>query len=167
MPLYGLEKTSPDSVRPRGGVAKVELIPAGSFAGMGEAGGVGGVGEVGSVPAAAGYAFREDRAHYSETRSGDGLQMLVHHSLVMEFPAGEAARRAADELVARSGEGFVAIVTTASGERLSAGWSERFGTGYPLRVAKVSSASGSVPADFPAITVTLESVDADFSKGWS
>ncbi len=153
MPLYGLEKASPHSlVRPRGGVAKVELIPASSFAG------------VGFHTATAGYDFREDCAHYSETHSGDGLQILVRHSLVMEFPAGEAARRAAGELAAKSGEGFVAIVTTAAGERLLAGWSARFGTGYPLRVAKVSSASGSVPADFPAVTVTLESTDADFSS---
>ncbi len=162
MTLSGSERAG---VRPRGGVAGVSLVPAGSFAGaVGNSSGDGFVSFEASEDTVE-YVFREDRAHYSETLSGEDLQPLVRHTLVMEFPAGRAACRATTELVERSGEGFVAIVTMASGERVVAGWSVRFGAGYPLRVAKVLRDQGSVPADFPVITLTLESVDADFSKG--
>jgi hypothetical protein len=118
----------------------------------------------------ASYVFREDGARYSETLTGGPQQPLVRHTLVMEFPSGrsaddsgESADDAVDELLARSPEGFVALVSRASGERLLVGYSERFGTRYPLRVAALSSASGSVPADIPTLTLTLESCDATTS----
>lgn len=132
------------------------------------------------------YVFREDGARYSETlvdasgnplndmpkdplkaarssRPSNPLLPLVRHTLEMDFPAGPSTRRALDELLARSGAGFVAIVTTASGERLTVGCSARFGTAYPLRVTGLTSKSGSSPADLPAATLTLESIDADLS----
>lgn len=157
MPLHGLKRLS---VRPKGGIAKVEIVPACCFAGAGFDPGTGSLACVETTDGFAGYAFREDRAHYSESLSA----ALVKHTLDMEFAAGEEARRAVDELVRRSGEGFVAVVTTAGGERIVVGWSARFGTGYPLRVTNISSVSGSVPEDVPSVKVTLESEDADPSS---
>ncbi len=116
-----------------------------------------------SEPFAA-YVFREDRASYTEESSDTGGLPLVKHILKMEFPAGAETNRALAELCALSAGGFAAIVTTGRGERLLAGYSTRFGTQYPLRPAKVSSASGSHPSDFPSVTVTFESTDAEYSK---
>jgi hypothetical protein len=107
---------------------------------------------------AAEYVFREDGARYSETLEGEPLQPVLCHTLEMEFPATDISRHAARELLARSAGGFVAAVTTASGEELTIGRSERFGTAYPLRVTKADYASGSSPGDLPVIAITLESV---------
>lgn len=147
MPLSGLNRPS---AKPRGGVAKVELVPASEYAGTASARG----------PA---QDFREDRAHYSETPARESpLAPLTKHTLVMELPATAESRRATGELAAISAaEGVAAVVTLASGEVIVAGYSARFGTRYPLRVTKIESVSGRTPADFPTITVTLESVDAD------
>ncbi len=142
MPLSGLNRSS---VRPRGGVAGVELIPASEYAG-------------GTPSASSVRAFREDRARYSEVRTGGPLVQLVRHTLVMELAATPETRRATRELasVCRT-EGVVAVVTTASGELLVAGYSARFATLYPLRLTGMEYSSGNTPADFPTITLTLES----------
>jgi hypothetical protein len=130
----------------------VELVPAPLWAGR-------------APDAASEWVFREDRARYLEEAAGGGAaEPSVKHILEMEFPSGEATRRAAEELCAHGGEGFVAVVTMASGEKLAVGYSSRFGTLYPLRIASVSSDSGHAPADFPTVKITLESIDGDSSK---
>ncbi len=151
MSLSGLNRTP---VRPRGGVAKVELIPASSYAG-------------GVPPAGSAWAFREDKARYSEDITDGGpLVRLVRHTLVMELAATAEGRCAVDELVELCrAEGIVAVVTLASGEVIAVGYSARFGTLYPLRATAIEYSSGSTPADFPTIVLTLRSTDADESKG--
>jgi hypothetical protein len=143
MPLTGLNRTA---VRPRGGVAKVELTPASEYAGAVSA----------SRPADfAAWAFAEDRAAYSETLEG----ALVRHTLAMEFAATSESRAAIDALVAvAAASGVVARVTLASGETLVAGYSSRFGAGYPLRVTALTASSGRAPGDLPTISLTLESL---------
>ncbi len=154
MPLSGLNRAS---ARPRGGVAKVEIIPASEYAGV--------------APPATGpsWAFREDRARYSEEQPGQGgrgaLTPLVRHTLEMELPANNSTRAAVESLLSTAqSEGVVARVTMASGEVLLVGWSRRLGARYPLRVAAVAANSGQSPADFPTITVRLESTDADAAR---
>jgi len=143
------------SVRPRGGVSKVELVPAPLWAGTGSP----------FPPGAVEWAFREDRAHYREELTGDEpLVPLVRHVLEMELPLDAASRRAVASLQAANAAGFVAIVTLASGERLTVGRSARFGTLYPLRVAACDLGSGRTPADLPTATLRLESVDASTSE---
>ncbi len=161
MSLSGLGRAS---AKPAGGVTTVELVPAAGFTGVQyHRDGEYFSGVETSEPFAA-YVFREDRADYSEEASADAGQLLVKHRLSMEFPAGPAARRAVDELSGRGASGLVALITMGSGERLIAGYSSRFGKLYPLRIARVSSVSGSRPSDFPAVTVVLESTDAEYSK---
>ncbi len=97
MSLQGFEKIA---ARPRGGVTKVELAPANSpvFAGPFADGGL--------DPATgffAEYVFREDRASYSESLSGDELYPLVRHTLTMELPAAPGA---GDPAGAGSGSGL-------------------------------------------------------------
>ncbi len=145
MPLSGLNRSS---TRPRGGVAKVELTPAPEYAG--------------GVPSPAGsspWAFRKDRARYSEEWVGARpLSGMVKHTLEMEFAATAESRRAVDELAqVCAARGVVAVVTMASGETLVAGYSSRFGVEYPLRMAKREETSGRLPGDMPTIAVVLES----------
>ncbi len=150
MPLTGLNRIT---ARPRGGVRKVELATASEWAARE------------SAAPRSGWAFREDRAGYTEERvGGESLSPLVRHTLTMELPATPAARRAVDELISvASSEGVVAVVTMASGEVVVAGCSERFGVAYPLRPAGLESASGRTPADYPTITLTLECIDDAFN----
>jgi hypothetical protein len=144
MPLSGL---NPAPVRPRGGVAKVELVPASEYAG-------------GVPPAGSAWAFREDRARYLARQAGASVLVpLTRHILQIDLAATPSGRRAADELcAAAAAPGIVAVVTTASGETLTAGYSPRFGSAYPLRLTRREDDSGLSPADFPTISITLESV---------
>ncbi len=166
MPLSALD---PISARPRGGVTKVELIPASEYAGVAATAAAvyATQNEVGTALAASAagalWPFREDRAHYREqTEDGTTLSPLVRHTLEMDVPATAATRRLLGELAATSArEGLVAVVTMASGERIAAGWSTRFGTLYPLRLTAAKALSGHSPADYPTISVILESVDGD------
>ena len=161
--LSGLERSA---TRPKGGVRTVRLATTAevSAAATSPDNDTRSASIASAVEASgASYDFREDGAQYSETLTGDDSQPLVRHTLVMEFPAEKAARSTVDELLAHSHEGFVAVVTRASGEQLLVGYSPRFGAAYPLRVTKVGSTSGSKPADFPALTLTLESIDANQS----
>jgi hypothetical protein len=120
-------------------VAKVELTPASKYAG--------------ADPAATTWAFREDRAAYTETRQG----ALTRRTLSIEFAATPTARAAVDALVdVAASEGVVARVTMASGEVIVAGHSSRFGSSYPLRPTSLSSVSGLTPGDMPTISLTLE-----------
>lgn len=180
MSLHGFERPC---ARPRGGVNKVELALADELAGF-----AGGLAARGADPASgifaepaaepfAEYVFREDRATYSETVSGEPLAPLVHRTLTMELPAAPepvsgsgpvsgsvsgsvSAGQAVAELLEHSPtRGFVARVTLASGEVVVAGWNPRFGCAYPLRVTKLERSSGSEPADFPTLAVTLECTD--------
>lgn len=162
MSLSGSDKVA---TRPRGGVEQVLLIPAGSFVRAVEDPAGESLSRFESSQTPAEYAFREDRASYSETLLRDGMQCTVKHTLVMELPSGGGVHRAAGELARRSDEGFVAVVTKASRERIVVGYSSRFGVRYPLRVTRMVSASGSAAADFPSVEITLESIDADISKG--
>ena len=66
-----------------------------------------------------------------------------------------ALRRAAET------EGLIALVTMASGERLLAGWSARFGTSQPLRPGSFAMESGIKPLDGTPAVLTLASEDTD------
>ncbi len=147
MPLSELNRSS---ARSRGGVKRVELVPASRYAGRASAG-------------AAGWAFVEDRARYTQSALPEGGPVvLVRHTLAMKLPDNPDTRRSiADLLAVAAAEGVVALVTLASGRLLTAGYSVRFGTAYPLRVTGLESNTGAVPADLPTITLTLESIDAD------
>ncbi len=126
------------SVRPRGGVNRVELVSAPQF-----------------TPSAPGaeWVFREDHAEYSCELLDGGI---VRHRLRMELPANALSLAATDRLIALSPHGFVARVTLASDENLTIGFSERFGVSYPLRLAEYSCSSGSSPDDFPTVSLTFE-----------
>ncbi len=161
MPLNGLGRPA---VKPAGGIVSVELVAAAAFKGAEYDPESGCFTSVETSEPFAAYVFREDCAAYTEEASGAAGQPLVKHVLKMEFPGGPETDKAVGELSALDATGFAAIVTTGEGQRLLAGYSRRFGTQYPLRLAKVSSGSGSHPSDFPSVTVMLESTDTEYSK---
>jgi hypothetical protein len=122
-------------------VEKVELTPASKYAGADPS------------TSTVAWAFREDRAAYTQTRQGP----LVLHTLTMEIAATTAARGAVDVLTGvADSQGVVARVTLASGEVLVAGHSNRFGVQYPMRLTRVETISGHSPNDVPTIFLTFE-----------
>lgn len=140
MPLTGSNRIA---VRPRGGVVRVGLASASDL--------------VGAPDPASGfseYVFREDRAHYQQTLTGDEFRPLTRHTLTIELPATAANRAAAEGI--RTSAGVVARIELASGEVVLAGWSERFEASYPLLVTALETTSGSVPEDYPTVKLTLE-----------
>ncbi|MDR2912445.1 MAG: hypothetical protein LBV38_03995 [Alistipes sp.] len=152
MPFAGLNLAGLDrvTVRSRGGVSKVELVPAPRWAGTAPSDG------------SCAWAFIEDRAHYSEETTDDGR--LIRHTLSMELPAGRPTARAVERLMALDAGGFVAVLTMASGETLVAGQSERFGTQYPMHIVALKLVSGSSPDERPTVTLFFECFDTELSQ---
>lgn len=148
---------------PSGGIVRVELIRASDFRGARFDAAAGCFTSPETVSPFAGWSMREDGASYTEERKDDSGAPMIEHTLEMTLPGGPETRRAVAELSAASAGGLVAIVTTREGERLLAGYSRRFGTAYPLRLAAAVSAAGESPADIPSETIVLSSLDADRS----
>jgi hypothetical protein len=152
-----LETLDRPAFRPRGGVEKVEVIPASRYAGgTASPSDPGAPASAGAVP----WAFREDSASYMRQQTEEQpLVPLTRHTIRMEFAAGEEGYRAASQLSAvAAADGVVAILTLATGEVVTVGWSERFKNAYPLRMVKYETRSGQKPADFPSVTVTLQTI---------
>ena len=72
----------------------------------------------------------------------------MRHTLTLVV-GREAFRKAFTPALRRAAEteGLIALVTMASGERLLAGWSARFGTSQPLRPDSFAMESGIKPLD--------------------
>lgn len=159
MPLNGLERTD---VKPAGGIVSVELLPASALTGAGYDPKTGCLAAPQTAAPFARYAFREGSASYREESSPNG-HGLVRHTLTMEFHESPAVRKAVEQLTRMSPEGFAAVITTAAGQRILAGYSVRFGNRFPLRLAAAASDSGKRPADIPVRTVVLAAEDTEYS----
>lgn len=103
-------------------------------------------------------ALVEERSSYAEEYVSDGGIVRVHHTLTLVVSRETAAGLAPlAEGLAR--EGATALVTTAAGERLTVGWSERFGTEQPLRLRSFVLGTGERPAEGNAAVLRFESDD--------
>lgn len=114
------------------------------------------------------YHFKEDEARYNEALVATAGPMLVQHKL--EFTLGKIDREssgAAEELCRASADGIIAIVTTNNGVSLLVGYSEKFGTEYPLRMDKCSADSGRKITDAGIHQITLSSKDTANAKVYS
>lgn len=155
MGLTGYRRTAN---KRNGGIRSVAIVEAAAVIGATK----GAAESISAVSLAAGKEFalyhpREDEARYTETVTADGL--VAHElTLTLERMDGET-RRAVEELLAASPGGMVAIVATNNGNALLAGWSERFGCEYPLRLHAVAGGTGRTLSDLSAETITLRSVD--------
>ncbi len=100
----------------------------------------------------------EERSSYEEELVSDDGILRVHHTLTLVVPR-EAAAAMLPLAAGMAADGVTALVTTAAGERLTVGWSERFGFEQPLRLRSFRLATGTRPADGNAATLRFESDD--------
>lgn len=109
-----------------------------------------------------GLPLAEQRSSYAELSDTDAGPLRVRHTLTLVMDR-ETARTLFTPAFRRTAqtEGLAALVTMASGERLLAGWSARFGTAHPLRPGSFGMESGTEPLDGTAAVLTLTSEDTD------
>ncbi len=125
--------------RPAGGVAAVELLPC----------------DGAPQPA---IELVEGRSSYTEECLCDGGAVRVRHTLTLVVPRTTAAALVPlAEGLALSGA--TAVVTTGAGERLTVGWSERFGREQPLRLRSFVLATGERASAGNAAVLRFESED--------
>lgn len=138
-------------IKPMCGIAAVAVVPAGTAAG----------GSPDAVAAAAvPLPVVAERSSYEETLDAADGTVRVRHRLTVAVPE-EYARANLDERTLRlwAAAGTAAVIDTLSGERLVAGWSERFGSEQPLRLTAVAMSTGTTPHESPAALLTFGSVD--------
>lgn len=100
----------------------------------------------------------EDRSSYTEDILSDDGILRVRHTLTLVVPR-ETAAAMLPLAAGMVSEGVTALVTTAAGEQLTVGWSERFRSEQPLRLQFLSLGTGTRPADGNAATLRFESED--------
>lgn len=109
-------------------------------------------------------ALIDDASHYEESSCLECGTTTVSHllHLVADINDGE---RWLDQRVLDQAffEGFVAVVTLCSGARLLVGYSAQLTNEQPLRLASVTSSSGSSLHETPSVTLRLVSRDTEFS----
>ena len=138
-------------LKPAGGILRVAVVPAGTTAG-------GSPQEI--AAAAVELPLVEGLSSYDEiTRVHDGIAS-VEHLLTIAVPAG-CAGASLDPRTQRlwASAGTAAVIDTVSGERIVAGWSERFGSEQPLRLTGIELSTGKTPGVTPAAILTFRSVD--------
>lgn len=148
--------------KPAGGVTAVTTTPAGNL--LRAAAAADGTVEVAfrDITRLTGLPLAEQRSSYAEVSDTDAGPLRIRHKLTLVVD-----RRAARTLLAPAfrraaeTEGLIALVTMASGERLLAGWSARFGTQHPLRPDFFGMESGTKPLDGTPAVLTLTSEDTD------
>lgn len=138
--------------KPKGGVERVVLYPAGGISVIEDVAAVQGV-EVELV---------DDRSSYEELfLSNDGL-VGVEHTLTLCSQQRDASPWLDKEFLRRVAvEGVVALITLASGYEILVGWSERFAVEQALRLKSLNVISGKRPTDLPRVELTLWSHDTE------
>ena len=147
--------------KPAGGVAAVTVTPAGNLlravAADGRAEAI-----FRDATQLTALPLAEQRSSYAERLDTDAGPQRVRHTLTLVV-GRETFRKAFTPALRRAAEteGLIALVTMASGERLLAGWSARFGTSQPLRPDSFAMESGIKPLDGTPAVLTLTSEDTD------
>ena len=141
--------------KPAGGVAAVTVTPAGNLLRAA-------VAADGRAEAIFRDATQLTALPLAEQRSSYAGPQRMRHTLTLVV-GRETFRKAFTPALRRAAEteGLIALVTMASGERLLAGWSARFGTSQPLRPDSFAMESGIKPLDGTPAVLTLTSEDTD------
>ena len=138
-------------LKPAGGIAAVAVVPAGAAA-------VGSPEEI--AAAAVAVPLVEGRSSYDETVMSDNGIIRVEHRLTIAVPPDYAHEFFGEDIMRQwASAGTAAVVVTEAGERLVVGWSERFGSEQPLRLAGIGASTGTTPHETPAVVLTFRSVD--------
>lgn len=146
--------------KPVGGLSEVRLLPVAAIRSVGIA-----EGRCTEIVRAASAEpllcpLADDGSSYKEEAVVRQGLASVRHTLTLAFPR-DAARDQIDaaRLERWASEGVAALLTAADGERMLAGWSERFGGEQPLRLAGMTSLTGAAPHDRPTAVLVLASED--------
>ena len=150
--------------RLKGGIRRIQLIPAAAVEGAAYDSEKDLFSEFTTGTPPVEFAFSEDEACYVENVGFGRGRPLVHHQLRFSLPAGTDSRRAVDELLQGNEDGYVAVVTFASGEVRLIGYSLRFGGAFPLRMTGCDGSSESAQGQYPHIDIELASVDTEFAR---
>ena len=106
----------------------------------------------------------EGASHYDETSVFNHGASSVSHSLHLVADRGESQQWLDDSFLERGAyDGFIAVIALNDGRRLLVGYSAHLGNEQPLRLEKISSASGSTLRETPSVALHLISHDTDFS----
>ena len=148
--------------KPAGGVAAVTVTPAGNLLRAAVAADGRAEAIFRDATQLTALPLAEQRSSYAERLDTDAGPQRVRHTLTLVV-GREAFRKAFTPALRRAAEteGLIALVTMASGERLLAGWSARFGTSQPLRPGSFAMESGIKPLDGTPAVLTLASEDTD------
>ena len=119
----------PDFYKPVGGVVAAELFPVGGLASPREM--------------VAGRGVADGQVSVLHT-----LALCSDRKLAAEWFDRDFLRRCA-------AEGVAAVVETATGEKIVAGWCPRFGFEQALRLQSLRFLSGERPNDSPRVKLTL------------
>ncbi len=111
------------------------------------------------------FQFSENSASLLEEAVWEDADLVVRHTL--RFSIDPVDARSADAIgqIARASQaaGLVALIETNAGQTLLAGYSQRFGARYPLRLATAATDPGTEKSERQARTVTLCSTDCSFA----
>ena len=134
--------------KPAGGVAAVTVTPAGNLLRAAVAADGRAEAIFRDATQLTALPLAEQRSSYAERLDTDAGPQRVRHTLTLVV-GRETFRKAFTPALRRAAEteGLIALVTMASGERLLAGWSARFGTSQPLRPDSFAMESGIKPLD--------------------
>ena len=148
--------------KPAGGVAAVTVTPAGNLLRAAVAADGRAEAIFRDATQLTALPLAEQRSSYAERLDTDAGPQRMRHTLTLVV-GRETFRKAFTPALRRAAEteGLIALVTMASGERLLAGWSARFGTSQPLRPDSFAMESGIKPLDGTPAVLTLTSEDTD------
>ena len=152
--------------KPAGGVAAVTVTPAGNLLRAAVAADGRAEAIFRDATQLTALPLAEQRSSYAERLDTDAGPQRMRHTLTLVV-GRETFRKAFTPALRRAAEteGLIALVTMASGERLLAGWSARFGTSQPLRPDSFAMESGIKPLDGTPAVLTLTSEDTDPGAG--
>lgn len=142
--------------KPIGGVAEAELWV------------VGGLTSVEELRDGTGLRvdLADDGSLYEESIETEGRPVSVRHTLTLCSDPNRARAWFDSRLLDHAAiEGLAARITLATGERLTLGWSERFGFEQALRLRSLHFSSGAKPNASPTVKLVLEARDTRSTIG--
>lgn len=133
--------------KPVGGIREVRLAAARGF---------------GPQSTFTAYELIDDRSSYVETLTAERGLLRVEHRLTLVFDKHQADEWFDRDWIGRCAtDGVIASITTAAGEQLRIGYSDRFAGEQALRLERFTFESGEKPVDRPVAILVLVCEDTD------
>lgn len=134
------------SYKPVGGITRARLYAVGECSSLEEV--------LATEPAE--VSLKESASHYEERFSVECGRVSVQHTLTLIAPVEQAAAWLDEDFQrTAASEGVVALISLASGEELTIGWSERLEQESSLRIAAMLYDTGSGPKHRGEVSLSL------------